>query len=45
MPMVQASDDRIFILLMKRKQLEEVRIEKLIIDEYLSLPHSSDQDE
>ena len=41
----QASNDRIFNLLMKRKQLEEVRIEKSIIDENLPLPNTLDEDE
>ena len=41
----QASDDRIFNLLMKRKQLQEVGIEMLIIDENLPLPNMLDEDE
>ena len=41
----QASDDRIFNLLMKRKQLQEVRIEMSIIDENLPLPNTLDEDE
>ena len=41
----QVSDDRIFNLLMKRKQLEEVRIEMSIIDENLPLPNMLDEDE
>ena len=41
----QASDDRIFNLLMKRKQLQEVGIEMWIIDENLPLPNTLDEDE
>ena len=40
---MQASDDRIFNLLMKRKQLQEVRIEMSIIDENLPLLNMLDE--
>ena len=39
----QASNDRIFNLLMKRKQLQEVRIEMSIIDENLPLLNMLDE--
>ena len=42
---MQASDDRIFNLLMKRKQLQEVGIDMSIIDENLLLLNTLDEDE